>query len=63
MDNYGVVPMGDYLFSVPGLLVYLLGIFIILLWSRDRPLWEFIISTILYNVLWNMLGLSFMVLA
>jgi UPF0716 family protein affecting phage T7 exclusion len=63
VDSYGVVTVGQWLFSVPGLLVYLIGVFLILLWSRDRPVWEFILSTVMYNVAWNMLGLSFMVRA
>ncbi len=63
MDSYGVVTMGSWLFSIPGLLVYLLGIFIILFWSRDRALWEFVISTIMFNVLWNLLGFAFVVRA
>lgn len=65
MDSYGVLAVGDYLFSVPGFLLWLLGLFVVLVWSgaARRPLWEFILSIVMFNIGWNLLGLSFWILA
>jgi hypothetical protein len=59
MDGYGVITIGSWLLSIPGLLFWLLGIFIILVWSSGRPLWEFFLSVVMFNIGWSLLGLSF----
>jgi hypothetical protein len=60
MDSYGVVSVGSYLVSIPGVVVYLL-VLGSLLWATRRRKWLEVLVLLGFNIAWVMLGLSFIV--
>jgi len=76
MDSYGVIPIGDYLLSVPGGILYTIGIFLSLTLARGIAensqaehfrLTKFVVYGLLLSflttALWFQLGVWFYVKA
>jgi hypothetical protein len=61
MDSYGVVLVGSWLISIPGLVIYLLATFGLIYWTRLYVWWVEVLILVTFNVVWQILGLSFFV--
>ena len=61
MDSYGVVSVGSWLVSIPGLVIYLLALFGLIYWTRIYVWWVEVLILATFNVAWHMLGLSFFI--